>query len=38
MENYKYTVVMTMVFGGMNPMKNTSSPLPDVKLVCFVYT
>jgi len=24
-------MVMAMVFGGMNPMKTTSSPLPDVK-------
>jgi len=26
-----YTMVMAMVFHGMNPMKITSSPLPDVK-------
>jgi hypothetical protein len=24
-------MVMAMEFGGMNPMKTTSSPLPDVK-------
>ena len=24
-------MVMAMVFGGTNPMKTTSSPLPDVK-------
>jgi hypothetical protein len=27
----KYTMVMATVFGGMNLMKNISSPLPDVK-------
>ena len=30
-EQISYTMVMAMVFGGMNPMKTTSSPLPDIK-------